>query len=90
MTQLDLDPARIRELFDLRRNERAGGYEEDPYPLWHRLRETGPLHEGTPGPLLGFEYDVPLPMCLEHFDLDADDDVDLADFAALQRMATGD
>lgn len=54
--RIALDPARIRELFDLRRNTRlAGGYEADPYPVWHRLRETGPLHEGTPGRLMGFE-----------------------------------
>ena len=53
--RISLDPARIRELFDLRRNTLlAGGYEEDPYPAWHRLRESGPLHEGTPGRLIGF------------------------------------
>jgi cytochrome P450 len=51
--RIALDPARIRELFDLRR--RPGGYEGDPYPAWHRLRESGPLHEGTPGRLIGFE-----------------------------------
>jgi cytochrome P450 len=54
--RISLDPARIRELFDLRRNTvLAGRYEDDPYPAWHRLRETGPLHEGTPGRLIGFE-----------------------------------
>jgi cytochrome P450 len=53
---LALDPARIRELFDLRRNTQlGGGFEEDPYPAWHRLRESGPLHEGTVGRLIGFE-----------------------------------
>ena len=51
-----LDPARIRDLFDLRRNKQlAGEYEEDPYPAWHRLRESGPFHEGTVGRLIGFE-----------------------------------
>ena len=51
-----LDPERIRELFDLRRHTLlSGGFEDDPYPAWHRLRETGPVHEGTPGRLIGFE-----------------------------------
>lgn len=54
--RIALDPVRIRELFDLRRNTQlAGGFEEDPYPAWHRLRESGPLHEGTVGRLIGFE-----------------------------------
>ena len=54
--RIRLDPARIRELFDLRRNTLlSGSYEEDPYPAWHRLRESGPLHEGTPGRLIGFD-----------------------------------
>ena len=56
--RLALDPARIRELFDLRSRvyDRMGGsFEEDPYPAFHRLRETGPVHEGTPGRLVGFE-----------------------------------
>jgi cytochrome P450 len=51
---LRLDPARIRELFDLRQSER-GAYQGDPYPAWQRLRESGPLHAGTPGRLIGFE-----------------------------------
>ena len=51
-----LDPARIRELFDLRRNKTlAGDFEDDPYPAWHALRESGPLHKGTVGRLTGFE-----------------------------------
>lgn len=51
-----LDPDRIRELFDLRRNTQlAGAFEEDPYPGWHRLRENGPLHKGTAGRLIGYE-----------------------------------
>ncbi len=53
--RLALDPARIRELFDLRRNPLGGGFEQDPYPAWHRLRESGPLHAGTAGRLIGFE-----------------------------------
>ncbi|BBX04891.1 cytochrome [Mycolicibacterium moriokaense] len=61
MTSPTLDRQRIRELFDLRSsfNEYIGGrYHDDPYPIWHRLREQGPvlpgiLHEltGVPGTL---------------------------------------
>lgn len=53
-----LDPARIRQLFDLRSNvyaSRGGAFAEDPYPAFHRLRETGPVHEGIVGPLIGFD-----------------------------------
>jgi cytochrome P450 len=53
-----LDPARIRRLFDLRSNvyaTRGGAFEQDPYPAFHRLRETGPVHEGVVGPLIGYE-----------------------------------
>ena len=52
-----LDPARLRELFDLKGNvyaTRGGAFEEDIYPPFARLRETGPVHEGIPGPLVGF------------------------------------
>src|ERR1700674_2553256 len=52
-----LDPARLRELFNLRSNvyaSRGGAFMEDPYPRFHELRETGPVHEGVPGPLVGF------------------------------------
>jgi cytochrome P450 len=54
---IKLDRERIRELFDLRR--RGGGsfgaYTDDPYPALHRLRETGPVHEGTVHELIGFD-----------------------------------
>ncbi|HZQ58206.1 MAG TPA: cytochrome P450 [Acidimicrobiales bacterium] len=54
---IKLDRDRIRELFDLRR--RGGGsfgaYTDDPYPALHRLRETGPVHEGTVHGLIGFD-----------------------------------
>ena len=60
MTSLNLDRERIRELFDLRR--RAVGvageysvYEDDPYPTFQRLRETGPVVEGMPHELLGYD-----------------------------------
>ena len=52
-----LDPARLRELFDLRGDvyvSRGGAFDRDPYPRFHELRETGPVHEGIPGPLVGF------------------------------------
>ena len=53
-----LDGARLRELFDLRSslNEATGGgYQDDPDPVWHRLRETGPVHEGTVHELMGHD-----------------------------------
>jgi cytochrome P450 len=56
-----LDPERIRRLFDLRSNvyaSRGGAFEDDPYPAFHRLRETGPVHEGVVGPLIGFDGDA--------------------------------
>lgn len=56
--RLRLDPARIRELFDLRSHvyDRMGGsFDEDPYPAFRRLRESGPVHPGTPGRLIGFQ-----------------------------------
>ena len=55
---LTLDPARIRELFDLRSSvyaKQGGAFEEDPYPAFHRLRERGPVHPGTVGRLVGFQ-----------------------------------
>ena len=55
--RIRLDPARIRELFDLRRAKLGGDFDEDPYPIWHRLRDTGPVHEGTPGRLSGYQGD---------------------------------
>lgn len=57
-TPLALDPLRLRELFDLRSSvyaSRGGGFEPDPYPAFHRLRETGPVHPGIVGPLVGFD-----------------------------------
>ena len=57
---LRLDRSRIRDLFDLRRRGEgpAGLYQEDPYPAFHRLRETGPVHVGTVHELLGHECEV--------------------------------
>lgn len=57
VTALQLDRERIRDLFDLRRRSGGefGGYVEDPYPALHRLRETGPVHEGIVHELLGHD-----------------------------------
>lgn len=58
MTDLGkLDRVRMRELFDLRGGHYAllgGTYEDDPYPVWHRLREEGPVHPGILHKLTGF------------------------------------
>jgi len=56
-----LEPARLRELFDLRGsvyNSRGGAFEDDVYPAFTRLRETGPVHPGIVGPLVGFHGDA--------------------------------
>ena len=45
-----LDRVRIRELFDLRSplfEFTGGGYTDDPFPVWHELRDRGPVLEGT-------------------------------------------
>jgi cytochrome P450 len=53
---ISLDSDRIRVLFDTRQQLQASGvYEGDPNPEWNRLREQAPVHEGTPGRLIGFE-----------------------------------
>ncbi|WP_216893491.1 cytochrome P450 [Nocardia alni] len=52
-----LDRDRIRELFDLRGAylaQTGGGYESDPYPVWHRLREQAEVHPGTVHELTGY------------------------------------
>ena len=57
-----LDRERIRELYDLRR---VGGHNgelnvyRDPYPTYHRLRETGPVHEGALLDLMGWQRSAP-------------------------------
>ncbi|QZH58317.1 cytochrome P450 [Mycolicibacterium farcinogenes] len=57
MTTPTLDRARLRELFDLRSSYNVlsgGGYQGDPYPVWHRLREQGPVVPGTLHELTGY------------------------------------
>jgi len=61
MTELVLDRERIRSLFDLRSEvyaSRGGTFDVDPYPTFHRLRETGPVHAGAPHEALGWTGDV--------------------------------
>ncbi|OBB86595.1 MULTISPECIES: cytochrome P450 [Mycobacterium] len=53
-----LDPKRLKELFDLRSEVyemRGGSFEDDPYPAFNELRESGPVHAGTPGELVGYD-----------------------------------
>jgi cytochrome P450 len=53
-----LDRERLRELFDLRSsyNVRSGGdYRDDPYPVWHELREQAPVHPGIVHELTGYD-----------------------------------
>jgi cytochrome P450 len=69
-----LDPQRIRKLFDLHSDvyaDRGGSFDADPYPAFRRLRETGPVHHGIVGPLVGYHGDaafqgLPYPE-LQHF-----------------------
>jgi cytochrome P450 len=53
-----LDRERIRALFDLREVGATKGtplnYYTDPYPQFHRLRESGPVHEGPLHDLMGW------------------------------------
>ncbi len=52
-----LDRNRVRELFDLRGShlvQTGGDYEDDPYPVWHRLRAQAPVQPGTLHELTGY------------------------------------
>ena len=56
-----LDRDRLRQLFDLRSsyNVLSGGdHTDDPYPVWHALREQAPVHEGTVHELTGYPGDA--------------------------------
>ncbi len=60
MTDL-LDRDRIRELFDLRASIvsfTGGDRVADPYPKWHELRESGPVHAGVLHELCGLDGDL--------------------------------
>jgi cytochrome P450 len=55
-----LDRDELRRLFDLRSSYNAhsgGGYTDDPYPVWHALREQAPVHEGVVHELTGYPGD---------------------------------
>lgn len=57
MNNPTLDRARVREMFDLRTAYNAlmgGGFQDDPYPIWRRIREQAPVHPGTVHDLTGF------------------------------------
>jgi cytochrome P450 len=61
MSDLALDRTRLRSLFDLRSDvyaSRGGTFAVDPYPVFHQLRETGPVHEGAPHEALGWTGEV--------------------------------
>lgn len=52
-----LDRDRVRELFDLRGAylaQTGGGYRDDPYPIWHRLRAEAEVHPGIVHELTGY------------------------------------
>jgi cytochrome P450 len=56
-----LDPERVRQLFDLANHVQGwngGNYTADPYPIWHRLREQKPVHQGTVHALSGVDEDL--------------------------------
>lgn len=58
MTAIEIDRERVREIFDLRRqvgNEGLDDLPASPYPAFHALRESGPVHPGTPHELLGID-----------------------------------
>jgi cytochrome P450 len=58
---IGLDRARLRSLFDLSSEvyaSRGGTFAADPYPVFHELRETGPVHPGAPHEALGWTGDV--------------------------------
>jgi cytochrome P450 len=60
-SELRLDPARLRELFDLGSTvyaSRGGAFPVDPYPIFRSYREQAPVHEGIPGPMVGFHGDA--------------------------------
>ncbi len=57
MTDTVLDIERVRKLFDLRGSfltQLGGAYDDDPYPVWHALREKAPVHPGVVHELTGF------------------------------------
>jgi cytochrome P450 len=74
MSTAQLDRDQLRQMFDLRSSYNAfsgGAYTEDPNPIWHRLREQGPVLPGVLHELTGFAepaffHGLPYPE-LQHF-----------------------
>ena len=61
MTAPLLDRDRIQTLFDLRSDvyeSRGGGFDLDPNPVFHQLRQSGPVHAGAPHEALGWTGEV--------------------------------
>lgn len=61
MSSTLLDSERVRKLFDLASsyNARLGGsFRDDPYPIWHALREKAAVQPGTVHELSGFHGDL--------------------------------
>jgi len=60
-SELQLDPVRLRELFDLSSSvyaSRGGGFDVDIYPIYNAMRDQAPLHHGEAGELAGFFGDA--------------------------------
>jgi cytochrome P450 len=61
VSDLTLDREQLRRLYDLRSpvyESRGNSFVDDPYPTFHRLRESGPVHRGTPHEALGWTGEV--------------------------------
>ena len=46
--------ATLRPAQQLQRALGGGGYTDDPYPMWHELREQAPVHAGIVHELTGY------------------------------------
>lgn len=61
MTDALADRERLRRLFDLRSEvyaTRGGTFDVDPFPIFHEMRRTGPVHEHAPHEPLGWTGEV--------------------------------
>ena len=60
-TQQILDLDRVRELFDLAGSYlmwTGGKYRQDPYPIWHELRQQAPVQPGIVHQLMGVTDEI--------------------------------
>ncbi|MCB0997164.1 MAG: cytochrome P450 [Acidimicrobiales bacterium] len=60
-SELQLDPVRLKELFDLSGEvyaTRGGAFDVDINPIFNALREQAPVHEGIAGEMAGFQGEV--------------------------------